>query len=80
MQSIMPPVGFLAVEIDFHTKWFTSKGKPRRRDLDNLIKHTLDPVFHFFELDDCFVFEIKARKINAKEDKTVIRIFAKDEH
>ena len=72
--------GLLRVEIDYCSDhWFTKKdGKPRRVDLDNLQKATLDPLFKWLDVDDKLVFELMTRKrlLSRGEDRyIVVRVF-----
>lgn len=56
----------LAVSMDFHSpRWFYKNGKPRKRDVDNMLKATMDAVFSKMEgqgVNDTQVFSIRGTK------------------
>lgn len=60
----------LAVSMDFHSpSWFYKNGSPRRRDVDNMLKATMDAVFEPLAkqgVSDQQVFSIRGTKRETK--------------
>lgn len=61
-----------AFHVDFFSNWLTKKGEVRKKDLDNYLKVLIDCVCAALKIDDCFVFEILARKCISLEEKITI--------
>lgn len=58
----------------FHDNWLTKAGTPRRSDVDNLIKTCMDMVTRSIGVDDKWIFEIHAFKVQSTLKKVEIKI------
>lgn len=72
-----------SVVIEFHSSdWVTKAGRPKRKDLDNLIKCTLDAIFRTqqeFGVTDAQIFHLVAHKLPGVEEMVVVKIFDLDQ-
>lgn len=58
-------------------KFYTGKTKKKisshSKDLDNMLKYTIDPIFSFLGINDCYVVKLEAEKVaTTKEDWCVV--------
>lgn len=59
---------FLSLHLDFffpHKKLISKDGKVKRLDPSNRIKLIEDALCNMLGFDDCYIFEIKARKLSS---------------
>jgi Holliday junction resolvase RusA-like endonuclease len=74
-------IGPVSVEIEiYRPDWLTSKGEARKSDISNRIKTLEDSVFKNLEIDDSWVWDISAKKMDANEFKSVITIYSLRDH
>ena len=77
IETIPAFFGQLSVEMDFYRPdWLTAKGAVRRVDVGNFTKVLEDSVFKNLGIDDSNVWTLTARKIDANDYYTVIRIYS----
>lgn len=60
--------------IEVHKPWYTKQGKVCRNDISNRIKIAEDALMEALGLDDRFIFEITAKKIDSENLKTVFSL------
>ncbi len=74
------PVGLLSIDIELHGSWYTQNNTVRKKDLDNYLKCLIDCVTKGIGVDDSWVFNLNARKVESLKEKTVVHIHCIDEH
>jgi Holliday junction resolvase RusA-like endonuclease len=62
----------LSIIVEVYENWYTKKGTVKRADLANKEKFLTDSVFDALGLDDCFIFEYTMKKIQSKDERTII--------
>lgn len=55
--------GFLKLKLAFHGDWFFKNGKPRKIDLPNLQKVTVDVIAEKLGFDDCMIWAFEMEKV-----------------
>lgn len=63
------------IDIVYHLPIRFKNGNPRKKDLDNLIKYTIDPFLKSVnngEIDDCRIIKINAAKVDGAEKTEII--------
>ena len=76
VDCINSPVGKLSVEVDLIADdWMCKNGNVKKRDIDNCLKTLLDSIFSCLDTDDSYIWDLKVRKIDGPEAKTVVRIY-----
>tara|TARA_Y100000034_G_C6605269_1_gene263433 strand:- start:14 stop:400 length:387 start_codon:yes stop_codon:yes gene_type:complete len=64
----------LSIIMEIHENWFTKKDLVKKLDLDNRCKFLIDSVCIGLKIDDKFVFELKMKKVQSKEEKAIVII------
>ncbi len=64
----------LKIEIEVHENWLTKEGKVKRKDVANREKFLVDSIFESLGLDDKFIYHHLMKKIQSKEEKSIIRL------
>ena len=62
------------VIVEAYENWYCKDGSVARKDIANREKFLVDSVFKALGIDDQYVFDLTMRKINSREEKTVIII------
>ncbi len=76
----LPEDTTLHVGIWIEENWLCKNGEIRKADLDNRLKFLIDSVFRGLEMDDKYVFEIYAKKVQSEDkESTHIRIKARED-
>ena len=64
----------LIVDVEIHENWLTKKGEVKKKDVSNREKFLIDSVFDALEIDDKFIFEQRMKKVQDKEEFSLIKI------
>tara|TARA_Y100000034_G_C6648341_1_gene283666 strand:+ start:181 stop:567 length:387 start_codon:yes stop_codon:yes gene_type:complete len=64
----------LSITMEIHENWFTKKDLVKKLDLDNRCKFLIDSVCIGLRIDDKFVFGLKMKKVQSKEEKARVII------
>ena len=60
--------GFMYLNLAFHGDWFFKNGKPRKIDLPNLQKITVDAIAEKLGFDDCMVWRFDTEKVQDEKE------------
>ena len=64
----------LKVSVEIHEDWMCKNGTVKRKDIMNREKFIIDSVFNSLGIDDKFIFEHSMKKIQDKNEFTIIKI------
>ena len=62
----------LDLEIELHGEWRYKNGKPKRMDVQNLLKVLIDALCEKWGVDDARVREIRAKRVQAEQEKVMV--------
>lgn len=66
MDNTLPEDATLRIDINLVEDWLCKNGAIRKADLDNRLKFLIDSVFRGLEMDDKYIFEIHAYKVQSE--------------
>jgi Holliday junction resolvase RusA-like endonuclease len=57
----------LSLKLDVHTDWYFKNGKPKKSDIQNLIKVVVDALSERLGFDDSLIWSFTANKVQSNE-------------
>lgn len=80
-KMFMPAMKFpkdskFSIDMAFHGNWLYKNGNNKRADVQNLIKILIDAIFEGIGVDDSYVYELSAKKVQDTEIFTKVVVGA----
>ncbi len=76
IENNLPANTTLRAHVYLKENWLCKNGEIKKSDLDNRLKFLLDSIFRGLEIDDKYIFEIIAKKMQSEtEESTSVYLF-----
>lgn len=70
------PVKKMYLEIEFHSsQWLTKKKEVAKKDIDNLLKVSIDALMDALGIDDKNIFQLSVKKVISESPMVVYSLF-----